>query len=263
MVGRQKAANKVEMKTTMPLLLCAIMATNVAGGEASFWHARIPVFNYDSAKVERVVSDIEAFSKDRDPSHIGIRIVIPHDDKPLHPSTLTLHLSDVALLDTVLYSAEVLGYSTIRDDRNIYFCESIMGGPTPRHRAGIVGRIADAETGQAITSAVFRTYPGITNSVLITTNGDFVAALDVPAYRPWCGGMRFYRDQDDHFDLAVSAPGYDSITLEVDGSDGSEDAIAIKMKRARPGAATDPEFPTLSRFSPLWWDELRTAITNR
>jgi hypothetical protein len=246
------ACSTLDYVKNWPCLFCAIIATSVAGGEATFWQARFPTFNYDSAKVERVVSDIEAFSKDRDPSHVGIRMIVPNREESVHPDTLTLHLADVTLLDAVLYVSEVLNYSTIRDDQNIFFIEGGgSSGPIPRHRAGVVGRLIDTETGQAITSAVFRTCPGITNSVLITTNGDFVAALDVPAYRPRCGEMQFYRYRDDHYDLAVSAPGYESITLEVDGSDGSDAAIAIKMKRARPGAATEPEFRSLPRPPPL------------
>lgn len=218
--------------------ICVLLPTLFlrAYGEQSVWDKHVTAFDYDHAQTALVLRDLEQISQGLDSAggH-GITFIMP-TRYWWSDSSLTIHLTNATLKELAQYVAELYGGYCVFGDRSVYWCGFQMTGPPGYHRAGVVGRVLDHDSQTPITNAAFATDSDITNSVLFLPDGRFVAAVDYHINRPFCDSVYIYREEDDHFTMTVSAPGYETKAVEVTGGDREANQILIEMKKCQPAA---------------------------
>ena len=232
------------MNTHMRYILCLLLTaiTSVYAANSSYLDNPAPDLIYDNIHAGVILQDIERISKQMDPAGNGIRFVAaePSEYFSWTNQPVSLHLTGISLMKSIQYLSEVCGLRAIFGIQNVFLCGSQLGGPPVVHRAGIVGRIVDAETRNPITNAVFVSEQHLTNAVAVLPDGRFMGAVDYYINRPFCDGVFIYRTEDDEYTITVSAPGHDTQAVKVSGGDREADDILIEMKKCQQAGAGYP-----------------------
>ena len=228
----------------MRYILCLLLtsSTSVYAANSSYMDNPAPDLFYDNVPAGDILQDIERISKQMDPAGNGIRFVAaePNEYYNWTSSPVTLNLTNISSRQSIQYLSEVCGVIPIFGIQNVFLCGSQLGGPPGVHRAGIVGRLVDAETRDPITNAVFVSEKHLTNAVAVLPDGRFMGAIDYYINRPFCDGVFIYRTEDDEFTITVSVPGYDTQAVKVSGGDREADEIMIEMKKCQQAGAGYP-----------------------
>jgi hypothetical protein len=205
--------------------------------QSAVWEQRIPRLDYDKANVLKIYQDLETLSKEVDPEKRGIRIITFRHPTNTYP-LITLHLTNITFKFAARMISELGGLHVIFGDNNIYEFGWPFSGPPYYHRAGVIGRIVDAETGEIITNATLTSWPDpmkvCKSRIQYSVDGTFIAVIDYLIQRIFMDGFWVIQPEDYKFEVLVNASGYKEQKIIIDDTDKTDTGeVIIKIKKSQ------------------------------